>query len=46
MRFVNYIKKIYWGWRIRYSLYSSAKSIARIEKLIIKELQDRGDIHK
>jgi len=46
MSFVNYIKKIYWGWRIRYSLYSSAKGIARVEKIIIKELQDRGDSNK
>lgn len=46
MKFVNYIKKIYWGWRQRYSLYSAARTIARIEKIIIKELHDRGDINK
>lgn len=46
MTFVNYFKKFYWGWRIRYSLYSTAKDVAKIEKLITKELNDRDNSNK
>jgi hypothetical protein len=46
MRLVNYFKKFYWKWHLRYCIYTSSLAVERVEKAIKKELMKDGNSKK
>jgi len=46
MRLVNYFKKFYWKWHLRYCIYTSSRAVLRLEELIKKELMKDGNSNK
>jgi len=46
MRLVNYFKKFYWKWHLRYCIYASSRAVERLEESIKKELMKDGNSNK